>query len=146
MKLIILILIVTTTLLAGITLPGYRSSIQIEEAGLTKVFVKQELNAEQKAATSEEWIRFKSESEIKISDNEIRIAELSLNLKNPAEVIDKLYRKKVVNLEQQNKYMKARLDAYEKSKSNWQSFKRGFNSEMDVIGNALKDMTIFIKK
>ncbi len=146
MKKVILILVVTTTLIAGITFPGFRSSTHIQKADLTNVFVKQEMNGEQNAATSEEWITFKYESDLKIKNNEFRIAELNLKLKNPAEPTDAHYKKNIANLEQQNKYMKARLENYEKNPCNWQSFMRGFNNEMDVIGNNLKNLTIDNKK
>jgi len=42
--------------------------------------------------------------------------------------------------------MRARLVAYEKSQSNWESFKREFNHDMDEIGQALKDLTVDNKK
>jgi cell shape-determining protein MreC len=67
-------------------------------------------------------------------------------MKKPGEIFDALYAKKIANLEQQNKEMRARLEAYEKSQSNWESFKREFNHDMDAIGQALKDLTVDNKK
>jgi hypothetical protein len=96
----------------------------------------------QKAATAEEWRIFKSDSELKIKDNEIRIAELTVKMNKPGEIFDELYKKNIANLEQQNKDMKARLEAYEKSQTNWESFKREFNHDMDALGKALKDLTV----
>ncbi|MCX6260900.1 MAG: hypothetical protein NTY95_08685 [Bacteroidia bacterium] len=100
----------------------------------------------EKPINSEEWMTFKSESERKIRNHEIRIAELNLEIKNQGEKSDALYRKKIANLEQQNKFMKAMLENFEKGPSNWESFNRGFNRDMDAIENALKDLTIDIKK
>jgi len=154
MKKMILILAVTT-LMAGTIFTGCQSSTQKQQAAQDKVQdARQDLNAAQKnanevaqkAATAEEWKTFKSESELKIKDNEIRINELTVKMKNPGELFDALYEKKIANLEQQNKDLKARLEAHEKSQSNWESFKREFNHDMDAIGQALKDLTVDNKK
>jgi len=107
----------------------------------------QALNAAEKAATAEEWKTFKSESELKIKDNEILITGLKVKMEKQEEILDALYKKKIANLEEQIKYMKVRLEAFEKGhQSNWESFKRGFNQEMDTIGNALKYLTVDNKK
>jgi len=154
MKKMIFILAVTT-LMAGTIFTGCKSSTQKQEAARDKVKdAKQDLNEAQKdanaaaqvVATEEEWKIFKSESELKIKDNEIRIAELTVKMNKQGEIFDELYRKNNANLEQQNKDMKARLEAYEKSQTNWESFKREFNHDMDAIGKALKDLTVDNKK
>ena len=154
MKKMIFILAVTT-LMAGTIFTGCQSSTQKQQSAQDKVQdAKQDLNAAkknanevaQKAATAEEWKTFKSESELKIKDNEIRINELAVKMKKPGELFDALYEKKIANLEQQNKDLKARLEAYEKSQSNWETFKREFNHDMDEIGQALKDLTVDNKK
>jgi len=111
---------------------------------------RQDLNAAQKEAneigqelaTAEEWATFKSESEVKIKENEIRITEITVKMKKPGEIFDELYEKRIADLEQQNKDLRARLIAYEKSQSNWESFKREFNHDMDELGQALKDLTV----
>lgn len=144
-----------TSLMAGTLFSGCQSSTQKQQAAQDKVQdARQDLNAAQKnanevaqkVATAEEWKTFKSESELKIKDNEIRINELTVKMKKPGELFDALYEKKITNLGQQNKDLKARLEAYEKSQSNWESFKREFNHDMDAIGQALKDLTIDNKK
>jgi len=148
-------IIAVTTIMAGTIFTGCQSSTQKQQAAQDKVQdARQDLNAAkknanevaQKAATAEEWKTFKSESELKIKDNEIRINELTVKMKKPGELFDALYEKKITNLEQQNKDLKARLEAYEKSQSNWESFKREFNHDMDAIGQALKDLTVDNKK
>ena len=96
----------------------------------------------QKPVNAEEWITFKGESELRIRDHEIRIAELLAKMENQKEISDIHYKKKVANLEQQSKYLKARLVNFEKGPSNWESFKHGFNQDMDAIDNALKDLNV----
>lgn len=87
----------------------------------------------QKAVTHEEWKTFKSEFELKIKANEIRITELNAKMKKPGERFDALYEKKIANLEQQNKEIRARLEGYEKIQSNLGSFKREFNHVIDTF-------------
>jgi len=141
--------------MAGTIFTGCQSSVQKQEAAKAKVQdARQDLNEAQKdanaigreVATAEEWATFKSESEVKIRDNEIRITELNVKMNKPGETFDDLYKKKIANLELQNKEMRTRLIDYEKSQSNWESFKREFNHDMDELGKALKDLTVDNKK
>lgn len=111
----------------GIMVSGYLSSTQEKEVAQAKVQdAKQKLNTAQKdsnattqiVATAEEWETFRNEAELKIKANEIRITELNVKMNKPGEIFDATYRKKITNLEQQNKELRARLVAYEKSQSN----------------------------
>ena len=133
MKKTILILVVTSAFIAGTTFTGCQSSTQKQEAA-------------QVVATAEEWKTFKSESEQRINANEVRIAELKVKMNKPGEILDPLYANKIATLEQQNKDLRAKLYAYEKSQSNWESFKREFNSDMDAIGEAFKNLTVDNKR
>ena len=146
--------------MAGTIFTSCRSSVQKQEAAQVKVQdarqdvqdAKQDLNAakkdaiNQKLATAEEWATFKRESDVKIKDNDVRFTELNVKMKKPGQTLDEVYSKKIANLENQNKEMRTRLTAYEKSQTNWESFKREFNHDMDEIGKSLKDLTIDNKK
>jgi chromosome segregation ATPase len=143
MKKIFISLTILATFIGGIIFTGSRLSIQKHEADQAQVrLAKLDLKAVQKAATPEEWIAFKNKSELKIRDHENRFAELNVKINEPGVIIDAFYKKKIANLEEQNEYMKARLLAFENSQSNWESFRTGYNHEMDTIENALKDLTV----
>ena len=155
MKKTIFILAVTIPIAAGIIFTGYRSSAHKLKAAQTKILISdRDLNAKQnvenavagKPINPEEWITFKNESELKISNHEIRIVELNREIKNQGELSNSVYKKKIAYLDQQNKFLKARLESYEKGPSNWESFKNGFNYDMEAIGKALKDFTVDNKK
>jgi hypothetical protein len=155
MKKIIYLAALTILLLAVIIFTGYWLSTQNQKAAQTKVeYANQDFIAEQEdanaaaqvAATPEEWITFRSESELKIRDNEIRITEINLKTKKPGEISDALYKNKIAILELQNNDMKAKLEAYEKIQSNWGAFKQQFNHDMNAIGEALQDLTVDDKK
>jgi len=147
----IITLAVTSMLVAGSVFTSCKSPAQKEDAAQANVEnAKQDLNAAQvkadaaslKVATAEEWTAFKNESEIKIRDNEIRIAELKAKMKKPGKVFDSMYEKKIDKLEQQNRDLRLRMDTYEKSQSDWETFKSEFNHDMDELGKALKDLTV----
>jgi hypothetical protein len=155
MKKKIFILVVTSVFIAGTIFTGCQSSTQRQETAQVKVkearedlnSAKKEANeADQVVATAEEWKTFRSESELKINANEVRITELKAKMNKPGEILDPLYSKKITTLEQQNKDLRAKLFAYEKSQTNWESFKREFNSDMDAIGDAFKNLTVDNKR
>jgi len=143
MKKTIFILVLTIPLVAGIIFTGYRSSAQKQKAVQPNVLiVNRALNTAQKPAEAEEWIRFRQESESKISNHEKRITELKTEIKNNEEIFDAIYRKKVAILEEQIKFIKARLENYDKSPVNWESFSYGINQDMDAIEKALMELTV----
>ena len=155
MKKVIFMLAVSSMFIASTFLTSCQSETQKSDAAQTKVQdAKEDLKeaqtdaavAAQKAANAEEWKAFKTESEAKIKANEVRIAELKDKMKTSGKTMDTVYSKNVDLLEQRNKDLKNRMDAYEKGQSDWESFKREFNHDMDELGQALKDLTVNNKK
>lgn len=106
--------------------------------------VQQDANEEAlKAAINEEWSVFKSESDAKIKANELIISDMKDKMKASAKKMDAIYAKNIDLLEQRNKDMRNRIDAYNNnSKSNWASFKREFNQDMDELALAFRDLTV----
>lgn len=151
MKRIIFIISVAIFMLFVAILIGCKSSAQKEEDASDKVQDAQQdlnemqdkANAEsQKAATAEEWKAFKIETEEKISNNEKSIAELKAKIKKSGKTLDTFRENKINKLEQLNRDLKARLDAYEKNQSDWVAFKIEFNNDMDELGRAIKDLMV----
>ena len=151
MKKIILTLVVATAFLTGTIFTGCQSSSQkeasardnLQEAKQDLKDVQKDANEEaQKLANAEEWETFKSDAEIIIRNNEIRIADLRVKLNKEGKILDPMYEKKIETLEQQNKDLKRRIEDYEKSHSDWETFKREFNHDMDELGKALKDIGV----
>jgi len=151
MKKTIITIAVACMLNAGSVFTSCKSAAQKRAEGQSESTDEQEnLNEaqndanveEQKVATAEEWSAFKSEADLKIKSNEVRIAELTVKMNKPGELLDPLYKKRIQTLEQQNNDLRARMDAYDKNKSDWETFKREFNHDMDELGQALKDVTV----
>ena len=138
-------------ILAHAVFTGCQSSAdKLEAANQNVEKEKQDLQEAQKdanavavkVANAEEWTAFKTESEVKIKDNQIRIDELKMKMSKPGKTFDAMYAKNIENLEQKNKDLKARIGAYEANQSDWDSFKREFNHDMDELGQALRDLTV----
>lgn len=117
--------------------------VQDEKKDLREAREKERVETE-KAATAEEWKTFRAENEIKIRDLENRIDELKIKLKKPGKALDAHYEKRINELDVKVRDLRAKIDNYEKENthSNWESFKREFNHDMDEIGKALKDLTV----
>lgn len=128
MKLVIFFVALTIPLMSGVMSSGYQSSIYKKETAQAKwQDAKQDLTAamkntykvSQKEETAEEWKKFnKSDFELKIKSNEIRITELYVKIRKPGELFDSFYEKKIANLEKENRFLKGRLEAYEKHQNN----------------------------
>jgi hypothetical protein len=138
----------TTMLLAGIIaiscdskatkVETAKENVKIAEDKLlqTQIDAKAELQIK---ADAEEWKNFKAETEVKIKDNETRIAELKVKLKKPGKVLDPIYADRIKTLEDKNEELRKRISDYEASQSEWAKFKAEFNSDMDNLVKALKD-------
>jgi hypothetical protein len=114
--------------MSGVRSTGYQSSIQKKENAWAKwQDAKQDLTAaqkntykvSQKEETAKEWKKFnKSDFELKIKANEMRITELNVKIRKPRELFDPFYAKKIANLEKENRFLEGRLEAYEKHQNN----------------------------
>ena len=92
-----------------------------------------------------EWQQFKNDVELKISANETSINEFKEEIKRASPTFKAKYEKEVVVLEQKNIELKKKITEYKyEGKDKWEEFKRDFNKDMDIVGNAIKDL--FTKK
>lgn len=143
------------TLISGALMMSCKPSTEGEKEAQEKVQdarekvqdAKDSLVVAKKAATDEELKGYKAEMDSVINDNKTRIAELKLKIKKTGKSVDAQYQKNIDNLEQKNKDLKVIMDTYKNdANSDWQSFKREFNHDMDELGQAFKDLTVNNKK
>lgn len=140
----------TTTLLVGCDSAAQKS----DKADTKLQDATQSMNEAQKAADeaaakatyAEAWKTYKLESETKINDNDISIAALKASIKKAGKKADAAQAKMVDELEEKNAKLKARLNEYNAGQTEWESFKREFNHDMDGIGQSLRDLTVNNKK
>lgn len=74
-------------------------------------------------------------------ENELRMKELSDQMKLKGKKLDDLYARKIDTLQMKNKVLKNRLESYD-MKSDWKLFQEEFNRDMDELGKTLKEFTV----
>ncbi len=96
---------------------------------------------EAKIDSAADFQKFKKESEIKIQDNQKKIAELRAKKSNDSKEVREKYDKKVVALEVKNNDLKKKIKNADDTKTSmWTSFKHGFNTDMQDLEAAIKSI------
>jgi chromosome segregation ATPase len=93
-------------------------------------------------AAEKEWSDFRLTAREQIEANKARIAELRDKKREKGKALDSAYQEEIDRLEERNDRLRARVDDYDKYHSDWETFKREFNRDMDELGEALKNMTV----
>ena len=108
---------------------------------------KEELQQAKQQELNAEYPAFKKDAEVRIADNDKRIADLRANLSQSGKSpMDDMRRQKIDDLQKRNADLRARLYGYEKERSDWQTFKTKFNQDADNLHNAFKDFGNDLKK
>lgn len=122
-----------------------KENVQEAEADVQEA--KEDLSEARRQANADEWQSFKDDMNVVIDKNDARIAELKLEMKKTGKEADADYKRKVEALNEKNAELKEKMKTYKNdANSDWQSFKREFNHDMDELGNAFKDLTVNNKK
>jgi chromosome segregation ATPase len=147
MKKILLTLTLASTILFGFLVTSCESTASKKKAEETKIEEAEqaideiEIEAAEDAVSNDEWTAFKNDWQQMIDNNDKRIAEIRSNMNQSGKVINELRAKRIAELEQRNKDLRARLDQFEKNQSNWEQFKSEFQRDMDAIGDAFQDLS-----
>jgi hypothetical protein len=98
---------------------------------------------EAKMDSAADFRKFKKDAEMKISENQKKIVALKAKKSEDSKEIKAKYDEEVLALEQRNNVMKGKIELANTTKtSNWTSFKREFNHDMDELWNAIKDVGV----
>ena len=132
------------TFMAVTILVGCKSSTkEAKEAQENVQDAKDNLTVAKKAASDEQWKAFKENKDSIINENKNKIAEFKLKMRNKRKTIDAKYKENIDLLEQKNKDLKVKMEAYKNdASSDWESFKREFKHDEGELRKALKDLTI----
>lgn len=96
---------------------------------------------EAKIDSAADFQLFKKEAELKISNNQKKIAELKAKKTNDTKEVRKKYNQKVLAIEKSNNELRERIKRSNSTKTNlWVSFKRGFNRDMAAVETAIRDL------
>ncbi|MCW3128338.1 MAG: hypothetical protein JWO03_3996 [Bacteroidetes bacterium] len=146
MKKTILITAIAAAFLTGTALTSCESKEKKVDEAQTKVDeAKQDLKEAKKDEQKElsaEYPAYKTDAEARINANQKQIDDLRAKLSKSGGTrpLDPARQKRIDDLEKRNADLRARLYGYEKERSDWETFKREFNHDMDEIGNAFKDL------
>lgn len=151
----IMLSLAVTSISAGIVFSSCDSAATKEKEAQEKLTeakqelteVKKDANAEAvRLASNEEWTEYKKQTEIKIADNDARIAALKSRKNKTDKLLDNLYERRIDTLEVRNKNLKMRIADFQITKSDWDAFKREFDHDMDGLGEALNNFGTNNKK
>lgn len=155
MKNFLTILTALLTIIAGVTFTGYKVTEKNDESRRIMVLSNAKgTNSDTKAfelleqnfSSDNEWISFRRVTELKFNEIEILIFGLKTRMDSVGEISDMNYKKKIVSLEEQVRYEKARLTTFEKNPVNWVSFKTGFLDEINAILRTAKELFPYSEK
>jgi hypothetical protein len=144
-----------TAFISGIAIVGCKSNSDKKENAIEnvneanedlRVVEEDQVEDERIKANDEEWQAFKAESNKTIADNENRILELKKAKNKPGQSFDQSYAKSIDALQERNSALKKRIADYENNQTNWESFKREFNSDAEGVANAFRDLNLNNKK
>ena len=89
---------------------------------------------------SAEWQKFHDDARLRIQENNNKIAEYRVKIKNEKQDARERHEKRIAELETKNHDLEVKIDTYKDDGSNWDSFKREFNHDMDELGHAIGDV------
>src|SRR5258706_8564084 len=90
-----------------------------------------------KKAKVEEWKTLWKQSEEKFSSNKSQIDELKTNWEKGKKMYDEFFLQRIDQLELKNNQLQARLETYDQSEGNWESFKKESISALDELQKAI---------
>ena len=115
------------------------SEKKVESAQEDVIEAKQDVKEAQQEYAAE-WQKFRDDARIRINENNAKIAEYRIRVKNEKPDARDRYDKRIVELETKNHDLEVKLDSYKDDGSNWDSFKREFNRDMDELGSSIANV------
>lgn len=117
--------------------------LKVEDAKADVKDAEQNLDEAQQGAEISDFQKFKNECNEEINNNERRIAELRIEIKNEDSEAREKDEVKINALAKKNTELKMQLDAYPNDgKSDWQEFKTEFKHDLKGLGEAFKNITV----
>lgn len=144
-------MLAATMFVAGTILSGCSSDTQktenaelkVEDAKADVKDAEQNLTEAQQGEEISDFQKFKNECNEEINNNERRIAELRIEIKNESSEAREKNEVKINALAKKNTELKMQLDAYPNDgQSDWQEFKTEFKHDLKGLGEAFKNITV----
>jgi hypothetical protein len=143
-----LLALTLTGAMVAVSLIAFAQELQQPKEAGKDLWVPKSLNEakglnEAKTDSAADYQKFKMASESKIKENQMTIASLKTKESNDTKEVKDRYNKRVVALEQRNSDLEMKINGSGKVKtSEWSTFKREFNHDMNELGVAIKDVGV----
>jgi outer membrane murein-binding lipoprotein Lpp len=118
-----------------------KEKLQKEQKELVDAQAKAEAELKE-SREKDEWVVLQKEAELQVKSNELAIIELKVKLNKPGTIMDKTYAKRIDDLEASNVELRNRIKDYKREQSDWQSFKREWNHDMEKLSQDIKNLTV----
>lgn len=113
---------------------------KVEDAKAAVIVATDELSKAREDSAAE-YNKYKEMSEDRIHKNDSLIADLKLSLKEEKKEANDAYEKQLSALDEKNTKLKEKIQAYKAGdRTKWESFKLGFNQDMDALGKSISSM------
>lgn len=90
---------------------------------------------------SAEYADYKIESEKRLRENELLIADMKDKVNSERKQSMANYKNQLDSLDKENAQLRNNMHTYNsQGKANWESFKKGFNKELDALGKAISQL------
>jgi len=130
-----------TVVLASVSLAGFAQENKKAKSARKEMKCAKKNLSEAKKDSVAEFAEFRKEAEIKIADNQAKIAELKTKKREDNKDTQEAYDKKVLALEQKNNDLRIKMAGASDAKpSAWASYKREFSHDMEEFGKAFKSI------
>ena len=134
-------ILTTVLLIAGSVLTGCDKNRDNKADAKEEVQKANQALLDAQTQYEKEWQQFKSDADLKISNNEKRIDEFKAEIKKTGAKFKAKYSNKVLTLEQKNIELKKMLnDFHYEGKESWETFKHDFNNNVDSVETALGEL------
>jgi len=117
-----------------------KENVQKAQENLEEVI--EDIKNDSIAKANDEWQTYKREANQTISENEARIVKLRKAINKQGTNFDVTFKKNIDSLEEKNDSLKKKISDYENNKTDWNSFKRKFDSDMTELGNDFENLTV----
>ena len=134
------IVCVATITITSCNFSTEQKAATLEEAKANVEEASQDLDIAR--ADSAEFANYKIESEKKLKENELLIADMKDKMKTERKESVAKYERQLDSLDMQNAQLRENMHTYNSlGKANWESFKKRFNQELDNLGKAISQLS-----
>lgn len=123
---------------ALILVPMFMISASVAQDGMKQKDAQQKTEQQKRSdAEAAEWNTYRNATQAQLTQNADRMTRIRTQRTQPGQVIDAAEAARLDAMESRNAELRSRLDRYDREPSDWSTFKREFDGEMNRFGKDL---------